>query len=105
MSFEQFSKREIHSRINRKKSLQVLATRKLDALTLSGREMQILKKMSEQTNFRIRDYSKLGYNRPQAMQNVVSKFLKLGLLRRVEKGAREVYYSTAGDVNLVFQQI
>ena len=86
-----------------KKSLHNLAERKLDALNLTVREREDLKKMSSEKSFRIRDYSKFGYNKPQPMQNLVSKFLRLGLLRRVERSMREVYYSTAGDVNLVFR--
>ena len=86
-----------------KKSLHNLAERKLDALNLTVREREVLKQMSSEKSFRIRDYSKFGYNKPQPMQNLVSKFLRLGLLRRVERSMREVYYSTAGDVNLVFR--
>ncbi|MGH2639032.1 MAG: hypothetical protein ACRDF4_07105, partial [Rhabdochlamydiaceae bacterium] len=79
------------------KSLHILAQRKLDALNLTDREGLVLKRMSLEKNFRIRDYSKFGYNKPQPMQNLVSKFLRLGLLRRVERNVREVYYSTSGD--------
>jgi hypothetical protein len=86
-----------------RKSLQILAGRKLDTLNLTKREKEVLGEMSKEKNFRIRDYSRFGYDKPQPMQNLVSKFLRLGLLRRVEKGAREVYYSTSGDVNLVFR--
>jgi hypothetical protein len=85
------------------KSLHILAQRKLDALNLTDREREVLKRMSSEKNFRIRDYAKFGYNKPQPMQNLVSKFLRLGLLRRVERSVREVYYSTSGDVNLVFR--
>ncbi|MGH2639154.1 MAG: hypothetical protein ACRDF4_07750 [Rhabdochlamydiaceae bacterium] len=85
------------------KALHILAQRKLDALNLTDRERDVLKRMSLEKNFRIRDYTKFRYNKPQPMQNLVSKFLRLGLLRRVERSIREVYYSTSGDVNLVFR--
>ena len=83
-------------------SIRILATRNLDGMTLTEREQEVLKLMAAEKSFRIRDYSKFKYDKPQPLQNLVSKFVRLGLLRRVEKSTREVYYSTAGDVNLVF---
>lgn len=85
------------------RSLEILAKRKLDAMNLTEREREVLELMSAEKSFRIRDYGKFGYNKPQPLQNLVSKFLRLDLLRRVEKSVREVYYSTSGDVNLVFR--
>lgn len=85
------------------RSLQILAKRKLEAMNLTDREREVLKLMSAEKSFRIRDYAKFRYNKPQPLQNLVSKFLRLDLLRRIEKSAREVYYSTSGDTNLVFR--
>ncbi|MGP8125076.1 MAG: hypothetical protein ACLQEQ_04300, partial [Nitrososphaerales archaeon] len=85
------------------RSLQILAKRKLEAMNLTDREREVLKLMTAEKSFRIRDYAKFRYNKPQPLQNLVSKFLRLDLLRRIEKSAREVYYSTSGDTNLVFR--
>jgi len=84
-------------------SLRALAERKLDSSGLTAKEREVLKRMSAAGNFRIRDYAKFGYKHPQALQNVVAKLLRQSLLRRLKQNAREVQYSTSGDVNLVFR--
>lgn len=85
------------------KSLRSLAQEKLDTSNLTRREREVLELMSKAGNFRVRDYSKFGYTQPQPMQNIISKFLMKNLLRRMERSAKEVYYSTSGDVNLIFR--
>ncbi|MGI0084191.1 MAG: hypothetical protein ACREBQ_03825 [Nitrososphaerales archaeon] len=86
------------------KSVRVLARQKINSRNLTEKEKQVLKQMAVEDNFRIRDYSKFGYNSPQALNRLISKFVRTSLLRRVEKNYHEVYYSTAGDVNLVFRE-
>ena len=82
----------------------VLAKQKFDSKNLTEREKQVLKLMASKKTFRVRDYEKFGYKSPQALLNIVSKFVGMNLLRRVEKNNREVNYSTTGDVNLIFQK-
>ncbi len=85
------------------RSLRILARQKIEAKNLTDREQRILKLMSAEKTFRVRDYAKFGLTRPQALQKLVSAFLADGLLVRTERSYKEVYYSTSGDVNLLFQ--
>lgn len=82
----------------------VLAKQKFDSKNLTEREKQVLKIMTSEKTFRVKDYKKFGYKTPQALLNIISKFVRMKLLRRVEKSYREVNYSTTGDVNLIFRQ-
>ena len=85
------------------RSLRLLAERKVESKNLTDRERRILKLMSAERNFRIRDYARFGLTRPQALQRLVSGFISDGLVVRTEKSYKEVYYSTSGDVNFLFQ--
>jgi len=83
-------------------SLRLLARQKLGELNLTDRETDLLRKMSAKKQFRIKDYSELGFPRAPRLEKPVQKFMRLGLLSRLEKTPREVLYSTNGDVNLAF---
>ncbi|MHB8567535.1 MAG: P-loop NTPase family protein [Nitrososphaerales archaeon] len=85
------------------RSLRILAKRKIDSKKLTNKELEILRHMASQKTFRIRDYPRFGLQRAQALQRLVSKFLTEDLLVRAEKSPKEVYYSTQGDVNILFR--
>jgi hypothetical protein len=85
-----------------KEFLQLLARQKMEGMNLTMRELDLLRRLSGKRHIRIRDYNEFGFPRPQRFEKPIKKLTSLGLLRRVEKTRREVWYSTTGDANLAF---
>ena len=84
------------------KILSVMARERIDNSNISHSDREILEKMTKKERFQNKEYKHFGKHSAQNFNYLIKKLLSLGLITREESSGRDVYYHTAGDVNMVF---
>ena len=84
------------------KILSVMARERIDNANISHSDREILEKMTKKERFQNKEYKHFGKPSAQNFNYLIKKLLSLGLIIREESSGRDVYYHTAGDVNMVF---